>query len=453
MTMNDRHRREPQRKRKRNRIGTQLSIWLWVALLAASGTVGCTGDSPKDEAKIVVRFVTWKPERPQVWEEAIRRFEEANPNLQVEREIGPHSSTEYHDLLTQKLKNRDPSVDVFLMDVIWPPEFAAAGWARPLDDLFPPPERQDFLQGPILANTYGGKIYGFPAWTAAGMLYYRSDLLDKYNFQPPQTWNELVDQAEQILSGERQANHKLQGYSGQFKQYEGLVCNMLEVIHSNGGQVLTADGRGSAFHSPQVIEAIRFVRDRIIGTLAPRGVLTYEEPESLALFVQGNALFHRNWPYAWERANDPEVSRVAGKVGIARLPHFPGGQSTSILGGWQYGISAFSERADAAWRFISFMTGPEIQKLFALRESRAPTRLALYEDPEVREHHPEFAAALEVFQTAVPRPRSPLYPKISHILQRTFSAALSNPDSDIATLTEQAASEIDAVLQLVQQAD
>jgi multiple sugar transport system substrate-binding protein len=431
----------------------QRTTILCLALLLSLGSTGCGGDSAQKDSRTVLRFVTWKPERPDVWDEAIGRFEAANPDLRIIREVGPHSSTEYHDLLAQKLKNRDTSVDVFLMDVIWPPEFGAAGWARPLDDLFPHAERRKFLDAPIVANTYRGRIYGVPAWIASGMLYYRKDLLDKYGFQPPVTWQELVEQANQILAKERPTNPNLQGYSGQFKQYEGLVCNMLEFIHSNGGEVLSADGRRSALATPLVVEAIEFVRDEIIGSIAPRGVLTYEEPESLSLFLQGNAIFHRNWPYAWERANDPEVSRVVGKVAISRLPYFPGGRSVSILGGWQYGISAFSENVDAAWRFVSFMTGPEVQKLFALGESRAPTRLSVYEDPEVRQQRPQFVAELEVFRSARPRPRSPLYPKISHILQRTFSTALSDPNSDIEALTRQAASEIDAVLQLLQQAD
>jgi len=429
------------------------AIWIAAALVPVLVAIACGGGSAPDGGKTTLRFVTWKPDRPAVWDEAIRRFEAANPDLQIVREIGPHSSTEYHDLLTQKLKNRDTSVDVFLMDVTWPPEFAAAGWAYPLDGLFSEEERGRFLQAPIIADTYQGRIYAVPAWIASGMLYYRKDLLDKYSFQPPQTWEELVRQARRILEGERGANPRLHGYSGQFKQYEGLVCNMLEFIHSNGGEVLSADGRRSLLATSEVVEAVRFVRDRIIGGLAPRGVLTYEEPESLALFVQGDAIFHRNWPYAWERANDPAVSRVVGKVGIARLPHFPGGRSTSILGGWQYGISAFSKHTDEAWRFVSFMTSAEIQKLFALGESRAPTRFAVYEDTDVKERRPQFASELDVFLQARPRPRSPLYPKISHILQRSFSTAISDPNSDIEAVMRRAAAEIDAVLVLVQKAN
>jgi hypothetical protein len=76
------------------------------------------------------------------------------PALEVRRQIGPHSSTAFHDLLTQKLKNRSAEVDVFLMDVIWPPEFASAGWALALDERFSQEERGQFFPAGIAANTY-----------------------------------------------------------------------------------------------------------------------------------------------------------------------------------------------------------------------------------------------------------------------------------------------------------
>ena len=77
----------------------------------------------------MLHFVTWKPNVPAAWDEILKVFEEEHPDIVVKRETGPHSSTAFHDMLTQKLKNKSTDVDVFLMDVIWPPEFAAAGWA------------------------------------------------------------------------------------------------------------------------------------------------------------------------------------------------------------------------------------------------------------------------------------------------------------------------------------
>ena len=397
-----------------------------------------------------LRFVTWKADHPKVWDEAISRFEEAFPHIRIIREIAPHSSTAYHDLLAQKLKNKDASMDLFFMDVIWPAEFAAAGWALPLDDLFLPSDRQHFLPATIEAGTYHNHIYGVPSRIDSGMLYYRTDLLDHYGFDPPDTWEELVLQATTILQGEEQAQPGLRGYSGQFKQYEGLVCDMLEFVGSHNGTLLSPDGTHGTLSSPATLEAVRFVQEHIVGSLATRAALTYQEPESLAIFVQGKAIFHRNWPYAWGLANDPNHSKIVGKVGVTTLPHFPNGPSISALGGWLYGISAYSTHPREAWTFIQFMTSSAMQKYFALHASLAPSRIALYSDSDILTANPQYRDLFPVFQTATPRPRTPVYPIVSHIFQRYFSRVLASPSLDLVQEAREADQQINFYLQLLQ---
>lgn len=423
-----------------------------VAFLNFFVLVSLNACTKKEDAggKQIIHFVTWKPNQPAAWEEILRMFHEEHPDLEVRKEIGPHSSTAFHDLLTQKLKNKSPDVDVFLMDVIWPPEFAAAGWALPLDEFFSAAEQEQFLEGTILANTYENTVYGLPLFIDSGILYYRKDLLKKYGFKPPVTWDEMNEQISRIVPGETKSGEAVYGFSGQFKQYEGLVCDMMEFILSNGGQIINPETGTSSIAEKPAVEAVKFVRDKIIGHSAPVGVLTYQEPESLDLFVQGRAVFHRNWPYAWELANSPDRSKIAGNVGIAPLPHFKGWKSYSALGGWQVGISSHSRNKEAAWKFAAFLASERVQKLLALKAGRAPTRKALYEDPEVLKANPHFADMKEVFLSAYPRPRSPLYPAISNVLQRYFSKAISDPESDIQTEAADASEEINSIIGLSQ---
>ncbi len=88
-----------------------------------------------------------------MWDEAISRFEQAHPSIRVMREIATHSSTAYHGLLSQRLKNRAQSLDLYFMDVIWPSEFAAAEWVFPIDDRLSPSEHKKFLQATIQARS------------------------------------------------------------------------------------------------------------------------------------------------------------------------------------------------------------------------------------------------------------------------------------------------------------
>ncbi len=416
------------------------------------------GESPAEQAPhsalapVTLRFVTWKPDHPGVWDEAITQFTKAHPHISVVRELAPHSSTAYHDLLTQKLKNRDVTLDVFLMDVIWVPEFAAAHWARSIDERFSPAMREAFLPATVTVGRYGDHLYGVPSRIDAGLLYYRLDLLEKYGFTAPDTWEALVRQAEAIVAGERRTNPTLRGYSAPFKQYEGLVCHMLEFIEGHGGALLTPDGTRSTLATPEALSAVRFVRDSVIGRLASRAALTYQEPESLSVFLQGHAVFHRNWPYAWELANNRTRSTVAGHVGITSLPGFTPGQHAATLGGWLYGISAYSQHPDEAWALIEFLSSQATQKMFAHRAGIAPSRLALFSDAELLTAMPQLGNHFSVLQTATARPRSPVYPAISHLLQRYFSRALAIENIDLAEEATTTDAHIDRLLALTRTA-
>jgi multiple sugar transport system substrate-binding protein len=403
--------------------------------------------APIVDAQTQLRFVTWRSEATEVWQSILADFEARHPGIKVVQEVGPHSSTEFHDLVTQKLRNRDPEMDVFFMDVIWPAEFAAAGWTLPLDQFFSVERQKEFIVAPIQANSYAGQIYGVPVFVDAGMLYYRKDLLDKYTLRPPQTWPELVRQAKLVLAQE--SDPYLTGYSAQFKQYEGLVCNMMEFIMSNGAALWNEHTLQSTLDDAKAKAAVRFVRDQIIGAISHRGVLAYQEPESLALFTQGKAVFHRNWPYAWEVANDPQRSKIAGKVGLLPLPAFHGQKSVATLGGWQFGISRFSRHPQLAWQFVEHMTSSETQKRIALYTGRGPARKALYRDPEILKKNPQFESQYETFVLATPRPRTPVYLPLSNIMQRYFSSAIAIADSDIDRLARSASRDMDRVLDLL----
>ena len=398
-------------------------------------------------AEKTLRFVTWKPEVPRVWDDAIAEFERSNPGVRVVREIGPQSSTQLHDLISQKLKNRDTGVDVFVMDVIWPAEFASAGWVLPLDSFFTANEQQQFLRAPITANRYSGRIFGVPLFIDAGVLYYRRDLLEKNSFAAPRFWPELVQQAKAILRSER--DPQLAGFSAQFKQYEGLVCNMMEFIVSNGGALWDETRMKGAIDEKPALDAIRFVRDEIVGQISSRGLLAYEEPESLALFTEGRAIFHRNWPYAGVIANDSRQSKVAGRVGMAPLPSFPGHPGASALGGWQLAISRFSRQPELAWRFVSFISGEAMQKRIAVEIGKAPTRVSLYKDRDVLAAVPHLKTLQQIFEQAVPRPVTPVYTPLSNILQRYFSSVLTLPDADLLRRSGAAARDMNRVLDLL----
>jgi len=365
-------------------------------------------------------------------------FERRNPGMRVRDETLPSSSDAQHQFYAINLQARSAAFDVFAADVIWVAGFARAGWLRDLSDLLPPGERGAFFAGPMRAVTYGERVWAMPWYVDAGLLYYRSDLLARHSVAVPGTWQALVDAAQRITSRER----ALRGFVWQGRQYEGLVCNALEFLWSNGGGVF--DAGHVAIDSEANRVALRFMVALVHRHhVSPGSVTTATEEPARHLFGQGRAVFMRNWPYAWTLFGDPS-SRVHGKVGIATLPHFPGGASSAALGGWQLAVNAHSRHPEAAATLVSWLGSPQAQKRLALAYGFQPARVALYDDADLRAAQPALATLGEVFGSARPRPVTPRYVRISQVLQTEFSAALVRARTPAAALAsaQQAIEEI-----------
>lgn len=378
---------------------------------------------------------------PEAFDRLIQRFEVENTGIKVKDEMLPSATDEQHQLYVINLEGRSTDFDVFAMDVIWVPEFARAGWLRDLSHILPPEERGEFFKGPVEAVTFNGRIYAIPWYIDAGVLFYRKDLLEKYGFLPPKTWHELVHIASEIARKEPD----LYGFVWQGKQYEGLVCNVLEYLWGNGGGVFK-DGR-IVIDSLENQQALGFMRDLIYEySVTPEFVTTMTEEPSRRIFGKGKAIFMRNWPYAWNIFQGKD-SPVKGKVGVSSLPSFPGHESFSTLGGWQLGINRYTRHPEEAERFIQFFTSNETQKGLSLTIGYQPTRRRLYSDADLVQVQPFMASLYGVFEHARPRPVTPFYMMLSQVIQPEFSAVLSRIKGPEEALTS-ARKQIEFVLRV-----
>ncbi len=391
---------------------------------------GCGGAPPA--GPVVIRFL----EAPDVgggWHAIIDRFEAQSPGIRVDLVEGPPSTDTREEMYAAAFLGGDASYDLVYMDVPWVPKFAARGWLRTLDARLPAAARAAFLPADLAGSTYRGHLFRVPMQTDAGMLYYRSDLVPR----APETFDELVRMARAA-----QAPPERWGFVFEGLQYEGLVTTFLEVLWGYGGRVIDDDGR-VVLDSPAAERALEWMAG-LVGTIAPRAVTAYQEEDARQAFQEGRAVFMRNWPYAWTLLQKPD-SPVAGKVGIAPMPHAPGAESAATLGGWGFGIAASTPHPDEAWRFIAFATSADEQKVLHFRNGRIPTRRALFDDPAILAESPYYRSLLPVLLAARPRPVHPRYAEISAAIQRHVSAALVGRETPAGALRA-AADEIRAIV-------
>ncbi|HET7658172.1 MAG TPA: ABC transporter substrate-binding protein [Bacillales bacterium] len=353
----------------------------------------------------------------------IAAFEKKYPNITVKEKIMPNDSGQQHDQYVTAFNAHSSEIDVFDMDVVWPAEFAQAGYTLPLDRFIQKDglDMSQYNKGALSASQFDGKQWAMPKYIDVGMLFYRKDLVKN----PPKTWEELIADAKKYQG---QGGTKY-GYAMQAKQYEGLVCNASEFIASYGGKFIDKNGN-VVVNSPDTIQGLKEMKKIVNSGFVPSNITTFTEPETENAFIQGQTVMARNWPYMWFDSNDKSKSKVVGKVGVAPLPAGDAG-SASSLGGWQTGINKYSKHAKEAWEFLKFMTGPEGEKINAIYGGKAPTVPSLYSDPEVLKANPFFKQKgfQEALNNAVSRPVAPNYQKISGIIQIEVSKMLAGQQS------------------------
>ncbi|MDO4904348.1 MAG: ABC transporter substrate-binding protein [Lautropia sp.] len=333
----------------------------------------------------------------------------------------PAASTDILGLYRKLFAAKSKDVDIVVVDVVWPGMIASH-----LLDLTPYTKGEEKKQFPAIVqnNTVDGKLVAMPWFTDAGVMYYRKDLLEKYDLPVPKTWDEFSKAAATIQEGERKAGDKdFQGFVWQGKAYEGLTCDALEWVASHGGgSVVEPDGTIS-INNDKAAKALDMAAGWV-GTISPQGVLNYAEEDARGVFQNGKAAFMRNWPYAWSLSQGAD-SRVKDKVGVADIPAGSGadGKAAAALGGWQLAVSKYSANPELAAELVMYLTSEQTQKKRAIEGSYNPTYPSLYEDKDVLAANPFFADLLSVLQNAVPRPSTVTGMKYNEVSQSFWNAA------------------------------
>ena len=384
---------------------------------------------------LLILFITW-PAAPPVnltlvvpaseasyWSSLINNFQAKNRDIRISLiEVKNRQGD-----LTEKLKEfytinfqSGNPYDLIYMDVIWVSEFANNGWLMDLSDRISAKELPEFLESDLAAGRYEGRLYRIPYRSDIGLLYYRKDLLEQAKFQPPETFQQLLQISQNL---QKQGAAKW-GYLWQGREYEGLSAMFVEVLHGYGGFWINPTSRQVGLDKPEAIAAVRFLVRTIEEKISPPEVVSYSEDESFSQFQQGNAVFLRSWPFVWAKANAKD-SPIRGKVGIQPMMlHAQSRSGGSCNGSWGLGIAKTSKYPNEAWRAIKYLTSTQAQLQFILETGHVPSRKALFSEPKIVDKYPHFKQISKTVKQSVLRPPIPEYAQASEILQRYLNEVL-----------------------------
>jgi multiple sugar transport system substrate-binding protein len=389
--------------------------------------------TPPTKIKLVM---TQHPVDPnQMYAKMAKKYStEIKPYVEIEIAWGPTGGgavAEYYRIQVEAGRARSPTLDIFNLDVIWGAAFNDNDWCLDLSDRFPPEEQAKFIPAMIESWTWidkkGHKRIGAVPWMAdIGGMWYRKDIVEeKEGIKPPAngwTWEEFFSICVEL----KEKYPDMYPLAIDNAKSEQLICNFQEFLASNGGEWFDEEWNVLIADTP-AIEALQAMYDMIHKhKICHPETLTGDLEIARKHFTEGRAIFHRNWCYVWGVALG---SPVEGKIWETLIPHFPGHESKSCVGGWSWAINPGCRYIDEAWELIKWFTSYDTMKELMLGGSWLHARIDLYKDPDIIKVIPIAPAYYELYKRGTIRPKHPEYMTISDFAQTELHAALSNMKS------------------------
>jgi multiple sugar transport system substrate-binding protein len=399
------------------RLGVSFAIALCGVILIA-GCGGGGGSGPPT----LNWFVAIQP-GGSIQEIAARCTEQADGRYEIALELLPTDADPQREQLVRRLGAEDSSVDLIGMDIPWTAEFANAGWLRPYEGTLAEQVSRDAFDSAVEAASFEGKLYGAPFNSNTQLLFYRKDLAPT----PPTTWDQMIDQAQQLGTT----------IQVQAQRYEGYVVLFNSLLASAGGEILSGPEEVALPQGPTE-EALRVIGKLADSPAAAPDISTSDEDSARLGYEGGASGFMINYTFAYGSAgeNAPDIQK---NTGIARYPEVvPGMPSRPPIGGFNIGVSAYSEHPEEAFEAATCITSPEGQLLATELDGLPPSNQTLYTNPVVTEAYPGFAELVkQSLDDAATRPLTPAYTDLSLAIQRTLHPPDKiNPD-DVGSIYDE----------------
>ena len=310
------------------------------------------------------------------------------------------------DKISQEFSSQAGQYDIATVSNFEIPIYARSRWIAPLDPYLAQDagfDQADILP-PMVASLKGddGKVYGEPFYGESSFLMYRKDVFAAKGLTMPAkpTWPEVADLAAKADGAEPgMAGICLRGQPG----WGQLFAPLTTVVNTFGGTWFNRDWQPQ-LDAPEFRQATQFYVD-LVRRYGENGASQAGFTECLNNLVQGNAAM---WYDATSAAGSLEAadSPVKGKIGYAAAPVLKT-SSSGWLYAWSWGIEQASEKKANAWKFVSWASGKDYEKLVGreLGWSRVPAgkRASTYQIPEYIDQSKAFAApTLDAIKSADP---------------------------------------------------
>jgi len=352
---------------------------------------------------------------------AIDKLRSLHPDLRinvkyVETSDRNPGSRGTHDQLLNAISN-GTSIDVATLDQIWLGEFAQKGYLTDLTNRTANwGKLSDFYGTNLGGMTYNHRIYGIWAWTDVRGIWYWKDLLNKAGVDPNslQTWDGYIQSAKRLNSILRP-----QGIEGvNLAAADQSPDVWYPYLWMLGGEILTYKNGHPfpAYNSSAGVKAMEFLKAQVDAGIKPQNKWLGGKEFANRTF---SVMIDGSWMPSW--IPKQEVSD------IGFIPMFPTpkgvNQTSTMMGGWEFGIPKTSTHKDLAWELIKILLQPDVLTPWIAAQGFLPTQISMGQGPgpsaeQLRNSIPYFDEMVSMLPQGQARPSIPEYPAVAqHIRQ------------------------------------
>src|SRR6188768_2917298 len=325
---------------------------------AAAGALSLTGFPAfaevnwKKYSGTKLEAILAKGPRGDNFQKHIKEFTELT-GIQVESEQIPEQQQRQKCVI--ELASGKPSFDVVHLSYhVQKRQFEKAGWLADISGFMKDPTltapdlvESDFsAAGLSYAKNDKGQMLSLPWSVDYFILYYNKEIFAKAGVQPPKTLDEKNKLAEKLTD----TKAGILGYVGRGLKNANMTL-WTNYFLNYGGEFLDKSGN-ILTDGPEAVEATKMYQ-RLLTKTAPPGVAGFNWMESVASLTQGRAAMWIDGVGWAPPIEDPNASRVVGKIGYALVPAGPKGQYSAAYGDG-IGIPQASTKKEAAYLYCQW---------------------------------------------------------------------------------------------------
>lgn len=289
-------------------------------------------------------------------------------------------------------------------------------------------QAEDFL--PSILEIYtviDGKRWGVPYDGDLHLLFYNTTLFEKYNLQPPETWDEYLETCKTITEGEKGNDIYGCGIMGA-KIPIILIGTYLNRLGGFGSSFFDENGKPS-IDSPEAVAALEALVAQLPYALPDPTAVAFDE--LLGGWLTGRVGMSEFWTDLGQMTDNPEQSTILGEWGVVPLPKGSGPKARHVAplnAGFGLGVSTLAQDQELAMEFLKFNARPDINvRVNTIVGGLDPTRLSTFDAPEYRAHVTDKLAdaAKAAHQNAVAWPTDARWADMQEVLNENLSLALT----------------------------